>query len=122
MATIDFSRLFADLDAYTQRLQQAAIDTSERASMFLQQRLRERASNTPGWDQMADNIEVWSQDGRMVVGMTDSMMASQAFQLEYGDEVTPPSPLFRSMSAEVGATQAMANAEMSTVFGPERLV
>ena len=47
---------------------------------------------------MADNIEVWAEDGILVIGVQDQALVSQAFALEYGDETRPPSPLFRTIS------------------------
>jgi hypothetical protein len=66
---------------------------------------------------LADNIEVWSQDGHLVIGVQDAALVSQAFALEYGDEVTPPSPLLRTLSADVrGAGELMRN-EMESQYG-----
>ena len=74
---------------------------------------------TQQWSALADNIEVWSQDGRLVIGIHDQLLASQAFALEFGDEHTPPSPLFRTM----GPDQEVAQGIMSQSFasGMERV-
>jgi hypothetical protein len=122
MATLDLTRLYADIDAYGQRLQQLAVEAGERATRYLFERTVARAREQEDWVTLADNIEVWSQDGRLVIGLTDNVLASQAFQLEYGDEHTPPSPLFRTMGGDLNAAQNMVNEYMAAGFGPGRYV
>ena len=58
-------------------------------------------ATTPEWSDLADDITVWSQDGYMFVGVNNQDRVSEAMALEYGDEVRPPSALFRSLSEDV---------------------
>ena len=112
MATLDFSRLQADIARYVQRAQDEAQFAAVKAAAYLYERTVERAREDEQWSQIADHIEVWSQDGRLVIGVHDQMYASQAFQLEFGDEHAPPSPLFRMM----GPDQEMAQGIMGESF------
>jgi hypothetical protein len=66
---------------------------------------------------MADDIEVWSQDGQLVLGVQDEALVSQAFALEYGDEVRPPSPLFRTFNEDIRAAGQVMDQHMEAKFG-----
>lgn len=100
--------LTVELAAYTQRLQEQAQKAAVQASTFLHERVVAKARMDPQWASLADNIEVWSQDGKLVVGVRDNAFVSQAFALEYGDEVQPPTPLFRTLTEDMReAGQAM---------------
>lgn len=109
MATLDFSRLQADIQRYVQRAQEEAQFAAVKAAAYLYERTVQRAREDEQWSQLADSIEVWSQDGQLVIGVHDQMLVSQAFLLEFGDEHTPPSPLFRTMGPDQEAAQGMMN-------------
>jgi len=110
----------AQIVAYTQRLQEEALVAASKAVSYLHERVVARARLTPGWDELADHIEVWSQDGQLVIGVNDELYRSQAFALEYGDEVRPPSPLFRTLTAEVRDAGDVMREHMISKFGPGR--
>jgi len=122
MAEIVFpSTMTVQLAAYGERLQTQAQEAADKATAFLHERVRARAQQDPQWTGLADNIEVWSQDGQLVVGVRDSEMVSEAFALEYGDEVRPPTPLFRSLTADIREASAVFDEHMTSVFGYGRL-
>jgi Bacteriophage HK97-gp10, putative tail-component len=122
MARIVFpSTLTAQLDAYGQRLQAEAQFAADKASQFLLDRVQARARLDPEWSTLADSIEVWSQDGQLVVGIRDNDMVSQAFGIEYGDEVRPPTPLFRTLSGEMRQASEVVDTHMRNAFGYGRL-
>lgn len=100
---LDFSRLQADIQRYVELAQQEAAIVAENAAAFLYQRTVERARQDENWTHLADDIKVWSRDGHLVIGFQDQELASQAFALEFGDEHTPPSPLFRTMGPDQSA-------------------
>jgi hypothetical protein len=95
------SMLAVELAAYTERLQQESQAAADKAATFLHERVVAKARQDPQWMSLADNIEVWSQDGQLVIGVRDTEFVSQAFALEYGDEVRPPTPLFRTLSEDM---------------------
>jgi hypothetical protein len=99
--TIDFGGLYADIERHAQRLRRQAIEATEQAARRLEVTARERARQIPEWASLADDIRVWSQDGMLVIGMAHNDRVSQAMLLEYGDETRPPSPLFRSLGADM---------------------
>jgi len=107
----------AQLNAYTQRLQEEAIQAASDAVAFIHERTVERARVADDWSPIADAIEVWSQDGRLVIGVRDDEFASQAFALEYGDEVRPPSPLFRTLTADMEDAAQKMGEQMEAKFG-----
>jgi hypothetical protein len=109
VATLDFSRLQADIARYVQRAQQEVELATAKAASYLQDQIVERARQDEQWSMLADAISVWSQDGRLVIGIHDQMLASQAFQLEFGDEHTPPSPLFRTIGPDQEVAQGIMN-------------
>jgi hypothetical protein len=118
VASIEWpSSLTEQLIAYTDRLQVDAIAAAGSAVAFIHEKVVQRALLTPGWSGIADGIEVWSEDGQLVIGVRDDEMVSQAFALEYGDEVRPPSPLFRSMSADIREANQTMTAEMESKYG-----
>ena len=122
MAEIVFpSTLTAQLNAYGQRLQEEAQVAADRATSFLHERVVAKARMDPQWTSLADNIEVWSQDGRLIVGVRDEEFVSQAFALEYGDEVRPPTPLFRTLTEDVREASEVFDEHMTSVFGYGRL-
>ena len=107
--TLDFSQLQAGIQRYAQRAQAEAELAAARAAAYLHQRTVERAREDENWSHLADNIEVWSQDGQLVIGIHDQMLTSQAFALEFGDEHTPPSPLFRTMGQDQETARDIMN-------------
>lgn len=92
---------FASLSNYMDQLQADSAAAAENAVSFLHDKVVERARDTPEWSDLADEITVWSQDGYMFVGVNNEDRVSEAMALEYGDEVRPPSALFRSLSEDV---------------------
>ena len=86
-----------------------------KAEEELLKRVKGRAMATPRWSELSDNIELWSQDGRLIIGVRDQEFQSQAFALEYGDEINPPSPLLRTLQADVQAAGSTFTAHMEQV-------
>src|SRR5215203_3605730 len=102
MANIAISaEWFASLSTYMDKLQADTAAAADNAVSFLHDRVVDRARETPQWSELADEITVWSQDGYMFVGVNNEDHVSEAMALEYGDEVRPPSALFRSLSEDV---------------------
>jgi hypothetical protein len=108
--------LTVQLSAYGERLQAEAAVAANKASAFLHERVVAKARAIPEWSSLADYIEVWSQDGQLVVGVRDNTMVSQAFAIEYGDEVRPPVPLFRTLTEDMRDASQVFDEHMSTAF------
>lgn len=117
MATIDLAGLYGDIERYARRLAQESTEATQRAAFTLQERMRDRARQDEHWVHLADDLHVWSQDGNLVIGLQNQDRVSQAMLLEYGDEVTPPSPLFRTAGPDVRAAQNTADEHMAQAFG-----
>lgn len=107
----------AALYAYTDRLQAEALTAAEQAITYIHERTVARARIDPDWEPLADHIEVWSQDGLLHIGVQDEAFVSQAFALEYGDEVRPPTPLFRTMTADMRNAGDVMDGYMESKFG-----
>lgn len=90
----------------------------QKAAFVMQERVRDRARSDEQWASLADDISVWSQDGMLVIGVNQQELVSQAMLLEYGDETTPPSPLFRTAQADGRAASDAAAQHMAAAFGP----
>ena len=60
---------FNALDDYVQGIEEAVSSSQEVAAETLYDSVVERARNTQGWDMLADNIETWSRDGALVIGV-----------------------------------------------------
>lgn len=100
------------LDAYAEGLQASTEAASVEASVFLHQKVVDKARANPDWVSLADNIEMWSEDGRLIIGVRNLAYTSQAFDLEYGDEVRPPIPLFRTLAEESRAAAGVLRNSM----------
>jgi hypothetical protein len=116
--SIDLSGLSADIARLAQRLALEANAAQAKAITVMQDRVAERARQDEHWASLADDISVWSQDGMLVIGVNNQERVSQAMLLEYGDETTPPSPLFRTAQADARAGYAAASDHMKMAFGP----
>jgi hypothetical protein len=111
------STLTVQLAAYRDRLQSEAQRAADKATAYIHEAVQAKARQDPQWSSLADKIEVWSQDGQFVVGVRDEEFRSQAFGIEYGDEVRPPSPLFRTLTAEMREASDIYDQHMTSVFG-----
>lgn len=118
MASIDLSGLSADITRYVQRLALEANMAQQKAAFVMQERMQERARKDEQWASLADDITVWSKDGMLVIGVNQQELVSQAMLLEYGDEVTPPTPLFRTAQGDNRAAYEAASQHMAAAFGP----
>src|SRR5262245_44581873 len=94
--SIDFGGLAADIERYTRLLQERAEEAERIAQDELYRRVMARVRENEQWSSLADHVHTWSADGMFIVGLQHEDFVSQAFTLEYGDENTPPSPMFRT--------------------------
>ena len=85
------------LDNYVEGLQNDAVAAVVDTAGFLQNAIVGNAMQKPEWVNLADNIQSWSEDGMLHIGLQDQAMVSSAFALEYGDVDNAPSPLFRTV-------------------------
>lgn len=108
------SQWFASLSRYLDQLQADTTEAAEHAVSFLHDKVVERARETPEWSDLADEITVWSQDGYLFLGVNNQDRVSEAMALEYGDEVRPPSALFRSLSEDVREANKRWREEMES--------
>jgi hypothetical protein len=108
----------ADVQRYTDSLQLEAIEAANMATASFHESVISRAKNDPQWSSLADNIEVWSEDGQLVIGVAQEEFVSQAAMLEYGDLDNAPNPLFRTLSSEARDAHFVARDHMSAKFGP----
>jgi hypothetical protein len=122
MATIGLNQQwFNTLVRYTEGLQTDAMRTADSAVNFLQETVRDKARDTPGWSELADDIEVWSADGKLWIGVRNTALISEASLLEYGDEESAPNPLLRTLTAEFRQTGEMMRNQMTADYGPGKL-
>lgn len=91
-------------------------ETHERAVLVsaaqLHSMIVQRAEDLEGWSDLRDHIEVWAEDGLLVVGVQHEDFVSQAQFLEYGDEGSAPSPLFRTLAAETRLAEQTFGTEL----------
>jgi hypothetical protein len=100
---VDF---FAALDEYAKAVNAAAQASAETAMLHVQEDMKAAARKNERWLPVAEHIEMWSQDGKFVVGVKNTDVMSQAMAAEYGDAEHPPVPLIRSVSAMYGGSEA----------------
>lgn len=111
------SEWVADLERYLSGLAATSELASTRAVDYLQEQTILQARQRDGWADLADYIEVWSEDGQLIIGVRDNEHVSQAFTLEYGDEVTPPDPLFRTLTPTVEGMGKVMGQTMASFYG-----
>lgn len=122
MATIGLNQQWFDtLVRYAEGLQSDAMRTADSAVNTLQDKVQTKARETPGWSELADDIEVWSADGKLWVGIRNTALMSEAFLLEYGDQEQTPSPLLRTLTAEFRETGQQMRNQMMADYGPGKL-
>lgn len=112
------------LDALDRYVEGLAHDTAEAASVTahaLHDAAVDRAREHPEWVNLADHIEMWSQDGHLRIGVHHQAMTSQASIVEYGDESRPPAPLLRTMNRLVPQAQDRFTRELQARRGPVRI-
>jgi hypothetical protein len=85
------------LEQYLQGLYATTELAASRATTYLEEQTEATAREDPDWSEIADQIEVWSQDGYLYIGIVDDAYVTKAFNLEYGTATEAPSPLFRTM-------------------------
>lgn len=118
MAEIVISQQWLDsLSRYLNDLQDEAVQRAESAVQMLQDKAREKARHTPGWDALADEINVWSADGLLHIGVSNEEFLSQAWVLEYGDQHHAPNPLLRTLRDEVDQVNEHAVTAASVRYG-----
>ena len=103
---------------YAEGLVVTSLRSAEAAQQVFLRSVQQRAAETEGWSALADNIELWSQDGHLVIGVADIDLASQAELLEYGDMDQAPNPLFRTLTNEAANAARSAQSEFDRFLGP----
>src|SRR4051812_42892640 len=97
-----------NLTRYLNGLHAEAIQRAESSVRFFENEVREKARHTPGWTDLADEINVWSQDGRLWIGINNDRFTSEAWALEYGDKDNTPNSMFRTLTDQVRLTNEHA--------------
>ena len=106
-----------NLTRYANGLQQEAQADAEENIRQLHESVVEKARQTPGWERLADHIEVWSQDGQLHVGIRNQEFVSEAWAMEYGDEQHAPNPLFRTLTDQVSLVNENARTAAIARYG-----
>lgn len=118
MAQVGISQNWLNnLTRYANGLQQQAQFEAEQNMRQLHEAAVARARETPGWERLADHIEVWSQDGKLHVGIRKQEFISEAWAMEYGDEQHAPSPLFRTLTDQVSLINENARTAAIARYG-----
>lgn len=105
------------LDEYAQTVHVATQEAVTNAATRLQMELAEQARSNPRWQNLAEHIEVWSEDGRLIVGVQNPEMMDEAMAAEYGDADHAPVALMRNAGAAARRVSTMQET-MSRTFGP----
>lgn len=108
---------FAALDEYAQAVNRAAKESARVGMDRLVYSLQNAASQNDRWKGIAEHIEVWSQDGDLVVGVRNEGVVSAAVSAEYGDATNPPVPLIRNMPGALSDASAAMNKHMREEVG-----
>ena len=122
MAQVGISQHWLDsFTRYVDRLQQESIERANDTVQYFHQQVQQKARETPGWEAMADEIEVWSQDGMLYVGIRNKAYVSEAWLIEYGDQENAPNSLFRTLTNQVGLTNEYARSSAIARYGASKV-
>ena len=110
-----------NLSRYVTDLEDDGYEAAEENVRFFHEQVVEKARNTVGWEHLADEIEVWSDDGQLWVGLRNKAYVSEAWLIEYGDEENAPNSLFRTLLSQVGLTNENASASAIARYGAGRV-
>lgn len=120
MASIEIAPGWVDaVQRYTEGLMVNSIAAAENAANVFRESVVEMARQDEDWSSIADNITLWSQDGQLVIGVQDSVFASQASILEYGDAERPPHPILRNLESATQDAAKSIRDEMDSIYGPQ---
>lgn len=118
MATIAIRQQWLDaLTRYVDGVQAGAAQRAADTVNYFHNQVVSRAQATPGWQDLADKITVWSEDGLLFIGVTAQDYVSQAWALEYGDADHEPNSLFRTLTSEVALTNSFARTAAQARYG-----
>lgn len=119
MASIEIASGWVDaVQRYVDGLMLDSVLAAQNATMFFHEQVVARAREDEQWASFADNIEVWSNDGQLVIGVQNPVFASQAMLLEYGDLEAPPNPLFRTLTSAARDSAKHMQDEIDSKYGP----
>lgn len=119
MASIEIASGWVDaVQRYVDGLMADSVLAAQNATQFFHEQVVARAQADEDWSSIADNIEVWSSDGQLVIGVQNPVFASQAMILEYGDLEAAPNPLFRTLSSATRDAAKHMQDEMDSKYGP----
>lgn len=104
------------LGLYAQAGDAAVREAAELGRRTLQEDLQALAREHPRWHQLADHIQVWDQEGRLVIGVS-SEVQSEAMTAEYGDAEHPPAPILRNHPAARQHAVDVMNAHILSIPG-----
>lgn len=110
-----------NLSRYIDRLQQQSVERAHDTVRFMHEAVVEKAQATPGWEGMAGEIEVWSEDGKLWVGIRNKAYVSEAWLIEYGDQENAPNSLFRTLTDQVSLTNEHARTSAIAQYGASRV-
>jgi hypothetical protein len=122
MAQVGISQHWLDsFTRYVDRLQQESIERASDTVRYFHEQVQDKARNTPGWEAMADEIEVWSQDGMLYVGIRNKAYVSEAWLIEYGDQESAPNSLSRRLTEQVGLTNEYSRTSAIARYGASQV-
>lgn len=122
MATIEIAPGWVDaIQRYIEGLLVNSIAAAESATETFREAVAARARADEDWSSLADNIQVWSQDGLLHIGVRTQEFTSLAELLEFGDMDQAPNPLFRTLTSEARDASAGMRSQMEAHYGPMEL-
>ena len=103
---------------YADTINAAAVEATQIALEHVQTRLQEQARQHENWVEIAEHISIFSQDGRVVVGIPNGETLSEAEDAEYGTDAQSPTPLFRTSQGIQREAVLKAREHMVATLGP----
>jgi len=121
VASIEIAPGWIDaVQRYVEGLMVNSMQAATNATKAFHSKVVEIARADEDWSSLADNIEVWSADGQLVIGIQDESLVSQATLLEYGTPDEAPNPLFRTLTSAVRDASMSMRDEMESHYGPSK--
>lgn len=120
MGDFEFSAdLLRSLENQLYAYGESAQEAGQLAGEVVKTEVMRRAHASPRWVHVADDIDTWDENDRLLIGVRSPQMISEAQAAEYGTEEYPPDPLMRTLDSAARIAGQRADGMLIGRFGAQ---